>query len=142
VLKTPALLALLPALLFNWLDLTPPLVLVRSTGLLAEAMVPTMLLTLGVQLAGIGLPRFDRDVIIASAIRLLTGPCLAMILAAPFALTGLERGTGILQAGMPAAVFASIIALENDLLPDFVTTTVLFSTLASLITLTVLLALV
>jgi hypothetical protein len=43
---------------------------------------------------------------------------------------------------MPAAVLASIIALENDLLPEFVTTTVLFSTLASIVTLTLVLALI
>lgn len=142
VLKTPALLALLPALAVNWLDITPPLVVVRSSQLLAEAMVPTMLLTLGVQLADMGLPCFNRDVALASGIRLLAGPALALALAVPFGLAGLEWGAGVLQAGMPAAVFASIIALENDLLPDFVTTTVLFSTLASLLTLTVLLALV
>ena len=42
---------------------------------------------------------------------------------------------------MPSAVFAVLIALEYDLLPDFVTTTVLFSTLASAVTLTVVLTL-
>jgi hypothetical protein len=40
---------------------------------------------------------------------------------------------------MPAAVLASIIALEYKLLPEFVTTTVLFSTLYSILTLTVIL---
>jgi predicted permease len=49
----------------------------------------------------------------------------------------LERNAGVLQAGMPTAVLASIIALEYDLLPDFVTTTVLFTTIASVITLTI-----
>ena len=38
---------------------------------------------------------------------------------------------------MPAAVLVSIIAFENDLLPEFVTAAVLFSTLASVATLTV-----
>jgi hypothetical protein len=46
------------------------------------------------------------------------------------------------QAAMPTAVLASIIALENDLVPDFVITSVLFSTLLSLLTLTVILSLV
>jgi len=48
----------------------------------------------------------------------------------------------VLQAAMPAAVLASIIAVENDLLPEFVITTVLFSTLLSIVTLTVVLAIV
>jgi predicted permease len=42
-----------------------------------------------------------------------------------------------LQAGMPTAVLAAIIAREYDLLPDFVTTAVLLSTIASVITLTI-----
>ncbi len=41
---------------------------------------------------------------------------------------------------MPSAVFCSLIALEYDLAPEFVTTTVLFSTLASALTLTAVLA--
>ena len=43
---------------------------------------------------------------------------------------------------MPTAVLASIIAVENDLLPDFVISAVLVSTLLSLVTLTVVLAIV
>ncbi len=105
-------------------------------------MVPTMLVTLGVQLANTRNVVFTKDVLIASAIRLLGGPLIAYLLVIPFGLTGLERSAGILQAGMPAAVLASIIALEHKLLPDFVITTVLFSTLASLVTLTLLLAFV
>ena len=46
------------------------------------------------------------------------------------------------QAGMPVAVLGSIIAIEHDIVPAFVTTAVLFSTLLSLVTLTILLYLV
>jgi predicted permease len=74
-------------------------------------------------------------------VRLIAGPALALALAAPFGLTGITASIGIIQAAMPAAVLASIIAVENDLLPSFVIATVLFSTLASLITLAVVLAL-
>ena len=56
-------------------------------------------------------------------------------------MTGLARSTGILQASMPAAVLTVIIALEYDLVPGLVTTTVLFSTIASLVTLTIVLTL-
>ncbi len=83
--------------------------------------------------------RVNLDVVMASVVRLLGGPILAAILAIPFGLTGLGRNTGILQASMPAAVLTVIIALEYDLVPGLVTTTVLFSTLISLITLTIVL---
>jgi malate permease and related proteins len=137
VLRTPAIIALPFALLFNATG-GPPLFLDRIAGLLGGAMVPTMLVTLGVQLTQMKNFHFSADMFIASGVRLLGGPLLAFLLVLPFGLAGLERGAGILQASMPAAALASIIALEHDLLPDFVTPTVLLSTLLSLVTLTVL----
>ena len=142
VFRTPSLLACLPAVFFSATNVEVPLFLSRIVGLLADAMIPVMLVTLGVQLAELGRPQINRDVIAASAVRLLGGPILAAILAIPLGLTGLQRSTGILQASMPAAVLTVIIALEYDLVPGLVTTTVLFSTLVSLITLTVVLSLV
>ncbi|MCO6451236.1 MAG: AEC family transporter [Caldilineales bacterium] len=142
VLTTPALLALPPALLVSGLDIQVPLAISRIVGLLAAAMVPIMLLSLGVQLAtGSGL-HVSLDVVAASSVRLIGGPLIAAMLAIPFGITGLERSAGIIQAGMPAAVFSSIIAFEYDCVPEFVTSTVLVSTLASVFTLTVLLSIV
>lgn len=140
VIKTPALLAVLPAILVNWMGVVLPPVMTRPLSLLGAAMIPTMIVALGVQLANAGLPRFNWDMAVSSAIRLVGGSALAVALAIPFGLTGLERSVGIIQASMPTAVLASIIAFENDLIPEFVTATVLFSTLASLVTLTVVLS--
>jgi predicted permease len=140
--KTPAVLAVIPAILVNWFDAPLPLFVNRAVGLLAGALIPVMLVTLGVQLAGMGIPKLTRDVVVTSLIRLSVGPVLALLLVAPFALTGIERGAGILQASMPVAVLAALIALEHRLLPDFVTTVTLFSTLASAVTLTIVLTLV
>jgi hypothetical protein len=142
VVKTPALIAVLPALLVNALGVSLPPVLVRPVELLAAGMIPIMLVALGVQLAGTGLPRLSLDMAAASGVRLVVGPALAFALAGLFALDGLERSAGILQAAMPTAVLASIIAIENDLLPGFVVAAVLVSTVASMVTLTVVLALV
>ena len=141
VFKTPSLLAFVPAAVFSATNFEVPLFFSRITGLLADAMIPVMLVTLGVQLADVGRLRVSLDVIMASAVRLLGGPILAAVLAIPFGLTGLGRSTGILQASMPAAVLTVIIALEYDLVPGLVTTTVLFSTLVSLVTLTIVLTL-
>lgn len=140
VFKTPALLAVPPALLFNLSGTPPPLAVARPIALLAGAMIPVMLIALGAQLAQAGIPRLDGDMIGASVMRLLGGPALAALVAVPLHLTGLPRDAGVLQAAMPAAVLASIIAFEHNLLPTFVTATVLFSTLASIVTLAVVLA--
>jgi hypothetical protein len=141
VFKTPGVVAAFPAAFF-WL--TPwevPMFLARMGELLGGAMIPVLLVTMGVQLAEIGRPHLNRDVILASGVRLLGGPVLAVLLVFPFGLTGLERGAGILQASMPPAVLTIIVAMEHELAPKFVTTTLLAATLASLVTLTVLLSL-
>ncbi len=139
-LATPGVVAVAPAFLVNWLHLPLPLFADRAIALLAAALIPVMLLTLGVQLAAIGRPRIDRHVVAVSLVRLLVGPLVALLLASSFGLSGITRDAGILQASMPAAVLTSLIALEHDLAPDFVTTVVLFSTLASAVTLTLVLA--
>jgi len=139
VFKTPALIALIPALVFNITDLEVPIFLSRLSGLLGQAMIPVMLITLGVQMGDIPKIKINFNVFAASTVRLIGGPVLALLIVPYFGLEGLERSTGILQAAMPAAVLASIIALEYKLLPEFVTTTVLFSTLYSVLTLTVIL---
>jgi hypothetical protein len=105
-------------------------------------MIPVILVALGVQLAGMGCIRVGRDTLIVTGLRLGVGPLVAIALSAFFAFTPVERGAGVIQASMPAAVLTSLIALEHDLLPDFVTTTVLFSTVASAFTLTLVLAIV
>ena len=141
VLKTPALLAIPPALLVNAAQVALPLPLARGLQLLADAMIPVMLVGLGVQLAGTGWPRFNADTLAASLVRLVVGPVLAVLLAAPFGVHGLERDVGVLQAAMPTAVLAAIIAVENDVVPDFVMGGVMLSTLLSFVTLAVVIAL-
>jgi predicted permease len=61
---------------------------------------------------------------------------LAFLVAIPFALGHIDYASGVLQAGMPTAILVAIISKENNIVPEFVTSVVLFSTLASLVTLT------
>ncbi|RTZ84629.1 MAG: AEC family transporter, partial [SAR324 cluster bacterium] len=118
VFKTPALIALIPALVFNITDVEVPIFLSRLSGLLGQAMIPVMLITLGVQMGEIPKIKINFNVFAASTVRLIGGPVLALLIVPYFGLEGLERSTGILQAAMPAAVLASIIALEYKLLPE------------------------
>ncbi|RRR67451.1 MAG: AEC family transporter [Candidatus Viridilinea halotolerans] len=141
VLRTPAILALPPAMLVNWAEWSLPTVVARPLDLLSGALIPVMLLLLGSQLAAAGLPKINADLLISSAIRMIGGPLLAFATVAWFALPDLERNVGILQCSMPTAVLVSIIAMENKLLPEFVTATVLFSNAVSIVTLAVVLLL-
>jgi predicted permease len=142
VFRTPALVVAVPALAVSAWHLHVPLMVQRTVGLLGAAMIPTMLFVLGVQLAETRALRPSRDAVMVAGLRLVVAPAVAWLVAAPFGLSGLERASGILQAGMPAAILVAIIATEYGIAPGFVTTAVLLSTVASLPTLTVLLGLV
>lgn len=140
-LTTPTVAVLPVAMLFNASDLTLPVFADRAILLLADAMIGVMLVTLGVQLSNMQRPRFAPEVWIASGLRLLFAPAVAAAAAAAIGLSGTPGGVTILQSAMPAAVFAALIAIEHDLEPDFVTTTVLVSTVASALTLAATIAL-
>jgi predicted permease len=142
VLKTPAILAAVPAIAVSALDVPLPLAVSRTVGLLGNAMIPTMLLALGLQLAQTQALRAGVDVLVATGLRLVVAPAVAALLVEPFGLVGADRAACILQAAMPAAVLVAIISNEYDVAPGFVMATVFYSTLASFPALTLLLALV
>jgi predicted permease len=141
MLKTPALWAAAPALLVSHGGLALPLMLSRLIGLLADAMIPVMLFALGLQLFEQKRIPMTLDIVIASTVRLLLAPALACLVALPFGLSQTAWAAGILQAAMPAAIFVAIIARENDIVPEFATSVVIYSTLASLVTLTLIMVL-
>ena len=134
-LRSPMTLMIPPALLVNSLDFETPLIVDRPVGLLAGSIIPVMLVTLGIQLHGIGRPKFDADVIRSLVVKLLVQPVVAIPIAAGLGLTGDAAGAIVLQAAMPAAVFAAVIAIELDARPDETATIVMAGTLASVLTL-------
>ncbi len=141
-LVTPAVLAVPPALLVNAANARLPVFLDRSIGILAEGLIPIMLVTLGLQLAATPRLRLGTDVLIGTGLRLVVAPALAALAVMVLGLRGDAAGVTIVMSAMPAAVFTGIIAIEHDLEPELVTTTVLVSTLLSVITLAAVLALV
>lgn len=140
--STPAVAVVPLAVIVNATNADLPLFLDRAVGLLADAMIPVMLLTLGVQLARMKRPTIGTDVVVGSALRLVAAPTLAATATVLVGLDGDPAGVTIVQSAMPAAVFTALIAIEHDLEPDLVTTIVLVSTVVSALTLTAVLALV
>jgi predicted permease len=65
---------------------------------------------------------------------------IAAILATVLGLTGVARDVAILQAAMPSAILTSILALEFEAEPAFVSGAVLVTTLLSTLTITVVIA--
>lgn len=131
----PMTIVVLPALVVNFTDVDVPLIVDRPVGLLAGAIIPVMLITLGIQLGNMGLPRLDVDVARSLAAKLGVQPLVAVGAVALVGLTGDAAGSVVLQAAMPAAVFTAILAIEQGTRPQETATIVMAGTLASVVTL-------
>ncbi len=136
VVKTPAILATIPAIFVSAGDITVPLMMTRMISLLAGAMIPVMLFALGLQLQEQGKVQLNKDVLIGSVLRLAVVPFMAILISPLFPMNQIQSTAGILQSAMPSAILVSIIARENDIVPHFATSVVIVSTLTSLLTLT------
>jgi predicted permease len=142
LLTVPAVYGLMAAAIVRWADWRIPLFVDRSVTLLSDAAIPLMLVILGLQIAQARTwPRNRVSLIGAAAfLQLIASPLIALILARTFGLSGVTRQAAVLQSAMPAAVVATILAVEYDLDAPLVTGTVVVTTLLSPLTLTPLIA--
>lgn len=140
VFKSPLIYAMVAGFILNVTGTTLPLPLERAVGLLSQATVPFMLIVLGLQLSRTSLTRHLTPLTLAVFVRLVVGPLVAIGLAALLGVSGLARQVSILQAAMPSGVMSSVLATLFGGDARFVAATILLSTLASIVTLTVLLA--
>jgi predicted permease len=115
--------------------------LYRGLRLAADATLPLLLLILGMQLAERQAVAAGGVLAAAVGIRLLLSIPLAYGIGLALGLAGLPLHVGIVQAAMPTAVNMIIVALEFDAWPEFVSNGVVATTLGSLVSLAVLIAL-
>ena len=118
-----------------------PLVIERSVGLLGAAAIPIMLLSLGIQVRRSWIWSISGSALRATAVRLVGGPFLAALAATILALPTLDRNVLVLSATMPVAVTMFVIAAEVRGDYPSVARTVVAMTVASVIAITVALAL-
>lgn len=141
-LRYPALYAAAAGALVNAFAIDIPKTFDAPISSLAGAAVPSMLVVLGLQVQrAISLEHLS-EVLVVNAGRLLIGPAVAYAAALALGLDGITRDTLVVLAAMPTAVIATILATEFGAVPTFVTRAVVTSTFASMLTLTVLIALV
>lgn len=139
VFKMPLAYAALLGLVFNLMHWSLPQPINRALDLAAAAALPVMLVNLGLELARARVQVYDWRVFLASGIKLLVAPIFALMLAGAMGMEGLTRSVSVIEASMPTAVMASLIATEFNAKSDFVTSVIFVSTLASTVTLTLLL---
>jgi predicted permease len=99
-----------------------------------------MLLLLGLQLARLAVREEAQAATLATAIRLLAVPPIAWVAGRLVGLEGMALAVAVLQASTPTAVTSALWAIEFDARPALVSATVVLSTVVSVVTLTILLA--
>lgn len=118
-----------------------PVMFDRAVGLVADALIPVMLYTLGIQLVKAGRPQLTMDMGVVIVAKLAIAPLAAALLAVAVGLQGDNFDVAVIQSAMPPAVFCFVVAMEHDLEPERVTAGVVITTLASLVSLPIVLAL-
>ncbi len=139
ILALPMIYAIVLGLLFNLQEWSLPLPLQRVVDLLSQATVPCMLLVLGLQLSRASLKGKRGPLVLAIFVRLAIAPLVALALSGWLGLTGLTRLVAIVETSMPAAVVSTLLAEEFGSDAEFVSSVTLGSTLASLVSLSILL---
>lgn len=140
VVTVPLVYAGLAGLLVWGLHIRVPLPIERATALAGQAAVPVMLILLGIQLAGVRLRDDLGRISLAAGTKLLVAPLLGVLFAQLLGLTGIVRQSLILESAMPTAVMATVLTTEYEAAPEFTAGTVLVSTLASFVTVSIVLA--
>ena len=140
VARLPTVYAVAAAGLVLASDVTVPRPIATAVQLLGNAALPVMILVLGMQLERARRPSRPSVVAAATALSLLASPAVAFAAAHLLDLSGPAFQAGIVQASMPTAVVTTVLALEFDVDPAFVTSVVVASTAISPLTLTLLIA--
>jgi predicted permease len=138
----PMAIAGVTALVVNLAGAGLPLVAQRPVEMLADAMIPVMLVTLGVHLAITGAIRWSAALTTTAVAKLVAAPAAAVAIGRSVGLDGDPLAVVAIQSSMPPAVFCALIAIEHDFERDQVTSAVVATTMLSLATVPVGLALV
>lgn len=142
MLTVPMVYAAVIGLAVNLGSLPIPTLLTNVTGVLSDAAVPMMLLLLGVQIYRSSIQGQWTVIAGASLLRLIGGAVAGFLFAYLLGLEGALRQVAIVGASMPTGVTAVVLATEFESDAQVVSSTVLFSTLLSLVTLPVVIYLV
>jgi predicted permease len=140
VFRQPMIYAVLAGLAFNLTGVPVPGFVSAALALPSQAAIPLMLLVLGMHFAGTTGIEQPRLVSVAVVNRLVIGTLVGWALTTALGMSGVARDVMIIGAAMPTAVFTILTATQFNARPRFVSDVVVVSTLASIVTVTAVLA--
>ena len=142
LIRMPAPYAVITALLFRALNISLPLAVLEPIDILGRAGIPVLLITIGIELGRIQIGMNHSEIWGVVVLRLLVGPLVAWGGITLLGLTGLLGQVVVLQASMPTAIMPIVFAREFGGNIQFISRSVLFTTLCSIVTLSIALVLI
>ena len=142
VAKLPTSYAAVGGLLVSTLSLDVPDFILQPARILGDAAIPAMLIVLGIQLASMREMAGVRAISGVVVIRLMVSSIVAYGLVQLLQFDDLTSKVLIVVAGMPTAVLTIILATQYKGKPELASGIVVVGTLASLVSVTVVLSLV
>ncbi len=136
VFRIPLIYAVVIASVFSYFVIDVPSFVVKPIALLGSAAIPVTMILLGIQLSRTTIQKEYKPLLLSIVFRLVLSPFLAILITSFMGVHGLLRSVLILESSMPTAINSTLIAIEFDARPGYVSTTVLISTILSIFSLT------
>lgn len=139
LLRLPLLYAVAIGIALSFWGIDLPAPIAKTLALIGNLTVPLMLLMLGASLSRLKVASFGRAAAV-SAFRIGGGALIGLLVATLFDLSGAMKAVLILQSANPVAVYNYLFAQRWNNEPEEVAGVVVLSTVASIVTIPLLLA--
>ena len=137
-LKMPIIHALVIGIAMNFFDVGIPHFIRIPIDHVADGFIAVALITLGAQLSQLELKSmFKKTIFVSCFTRLVIGPAVALLIIYVLGLDGVVAQSLLIASSFPTSRNSSSLALEYDIDSDTAAQTVLFSTIVSCLTVTV-----
>jgi len=140
IFRVPMIYAIVAAFVVKASGFVVPDFVFEPLEMVGESAIPVMLLLVGLQLARSSAKRQVKLICTATLVRLIGGAVVGILLASVLGLSSVTRQVCIVEHSTPTGVMTSILAMEFGSEPEFVTGVIFATTLASIATMTLLLA--
>ncbi|MEK7841263.1 MAG: AEC family transporter, partial [Deltaproteobacteria bacterium] len=141
IFKLPLIYASIIGIALNLTNTVLPKPFLSTVEILGNATIPLMLVSLGYRLRSTHLTSLGIS-ISGALIRIIGGALIAYLITIIFGIDGLNQKIIILSSSMPSAIITFIISYRYKLHPELVASIIFISTVLSLITTPVILAMI
>lgn len=141
IARMPSVYAALLAILHRQKFLVVGRLGLQLASLLTQAAIPLFLILLGAQVSSHKFGWRNRTVYAASVFRLAVAPIIALSIARLLGIDSFGTNVFVLESAMPTAVITTMLAVEYNASPTMVSCVTLFTTVASIVTIPILLTL-